>query len=109
MYPEYRKSFPSLSKLATIRNLKQYTVVADSPLASVRGAAGRRMASLLRLVLEQHQQITREIESLSGTCYGALTEIQGVARLTAGILAGSWAPVILLLKTSSPPMVALVP
>ena len=85
--PEYRKSFPSLSKLATIQNLEQYTAVADSPLASVRGAAGRRVASLLPLVLEQHQQITREIESLSGTRYGALTDIQDVARLTAGILA----------------------
>ena len=52
------------------------------------GAAVRRVASVLRLVLEQHQQITREIESLSGARYGALTEIQGVARLTAGILAG---------------------
>ena len=28
---EYRKSFPSLSKLATIQNLEQYTAVADSP------------------------------------------------------------------------------
>ena len=86
--PQYRKSFPSLSKLAAIQNLEQYTAAADTPLASVRGAAVRRVASLLRLVLEQHQQITGEIESLSGTRYGALTEIQGVARLTAGILAG---------------------
>lgn len=86
--PQYRKSFPSLSKLVTIQSLEQYTAAADTPLPSVRVAAVRRVASLLRLVLEQHQQITGEIESLSGTRYGALTEIQGVARLTAGILAG---------------------
>ncbi len=86
--PQYRKSFPSLSKLAAVQNLEHYTPMADTPLASARGAAVRRVASLLRLVLEQQQQITEEIESLSGTRYGALTEIQGVARLTAGILAG---------------------
>ena len=86
--PQYRKSFPSLSKLATIQNLEQYTPLADTPLASVRGAAVRRVASVLRLLLEQQQQITEEIESLSGTRYDALTEIQGVGRLTAGILAG---------------------
>ncbi len=86
--PQYKKSYPSLSKLATVQNLEHYTPTADTPLASVRGAAVRRVASALRLVLEQQQQITGEIESLSGTRYGALTEIQGVARLTAGILAG---------------------
>ena len=62
--------------------------MADTPLAAVRGAAVRRVAAVLRLVLEQQQQITREIKSLSATRYGALTEIQGVACLTAGILAG---------------------
>ncbi len=86
--PQYRKSFPSLSKLETIRGLETYTPEADSPVAGARVAAVRRVAAVLRLLLEQEQQLTREIESLSGAHYGALTEIQGVARLTAGILAG---------------------
>ena len=88
MDPQYKKNFPSLSKPSIVQNLEHYTPTADTPLASVRGAAVRRVAAMLRLVLEQQQQITGEIESLSGTRYGALTEIQGVARLTAGILAG---------------------
>tara|TARA_B100000315_G_C14503801_1_gene553599 strand:+ start:186 stop:1301 length:1116 start_codon:yes stop_codon:yes gene_type:complete len=86
--PQYRKPFPSLSKLETVQRLEHYTPMADAPLAVVRGAAVRRVAAVLRLVLEQEQQITREIESLSATRYAALTEIQGVACLTAGILAG---------------------
>ncbi len=86
--PQYRKTFPSLSKLDTIRRLEHFTPEVDTPLAVVRGAAVRRVAAVLRLVLEQEEQLTREIESISGTRYGALTEIQGVARLTAGILAG---------------------
>ena len=86
--PQYRKTFPSLSKLETIRRLEHYTPEVDNSLAGARVAAVRRVAAVLRLVLEQEQQLTREIESISGTRYGALTEIQGVARLTAGILAG---------------------
>ena len=86
--PQYRKTFPSLSKLEAVQRLEHYTPMADTPLAPVRGASVRRVAAVLRLVLEQEQQITREIETLSETRYAALTEIQGVARLTAGILAG---------------------
>ena len=48
--------------------------MADTPLSSVRGAAVRRVAAVLRLIMEQGQQVTREIESLSVTRYGALTE-----------------------------------
>jgi transposase len=86
--PQYRKTFPSLSTLETVQMLEHYTPVVNTPLVLVRAAAVRRVASVLRLVLEQKQQITREIESLSETRYAALTEIQGVASLTAGILAG---------------------
>ena len=86
--PQYRKTFPSLSRLETVQKLEHYSPMVVTPLTAVRAAAVRRMASVLRLVLEQKQQITREIELLSETRYGALTEIQGVAGLTAGILAG---------------------
>jgi len=86
--PQYRKNFHSLSTLETVRTLVHYTPAEDTPLALARGAAVRRVAAVLALVLEQERQLTREIESLSGTHYGALTEIRGVARLTAGILAG---------------------
>lgn len=86
--PQYKEKFPSLSKLATVQNLEHYAPMADTPLTAVRGASVRRIASVLRMVLEQEQQITREIKSLSSTRYSALTEIQGVADLTAGILAG---------------------
>lgn len=86
--PQYRKTFPSLSRLETVRMLERYTPEADTPMALARGAAVRRVAAVLALALEQERQLTREIESLSGTHYSALTEIPGVARLTAGILAG---------------------
>ncbi|MEA3300636.1 MAG: IS110 family transposase [Pseudomonadota bacterium] len=86
--PQYKKTHPSLSKLEAVQRLEHYSPVEDTPVAAARGACVRRVAALLALVLEQHQQITREFESLSGARYGALTEIPGVARLTAGILAG---------------------
>ena len=86
--PQYRKTFTSFSKLETAETLEHYTPESDTPLARVRAEAVRRIASMLRLVLEQERELTRQIETFSERHYSALTEIQGVARLTAGVLAG---------------------
>lgn len=86
--PQYRKTFKSLSKLETVERLEQYAAESDTPLAAVRAEAVRRVASALRLFLEQERELTRQIETLTERQYSALTDIQGVARLTAGVLAG---------------------
>ncbi|MDA1348941.1 MAG: IS110 family transposase [Chloroflexi bacterium] len=86
--PEYRKTYSNLAKLETLRELEQYTPPVVTPVTKARASDVRRVASSLRLFMEQIAELTKEIEELARARYSQLTEIQGVGQLTAGALAG---------------------
>ena len=86
--PQYRKAYPSLSRVGTVRRLEEYTSEVTTAVMRARVSAVRRIAAMLRMALEQMEELTPEIEQLTRSSFGHLTELQGVGLITAGKLAG---------------------
>jgi len=77
----------------TVATLVTYTVAADAPaLTQTRAAAVRRLATHLRLLQTQIDDLTAEIEAQARQHWHALTDLPGVGDLTAGMLAGYLGP-----------------
>jgi transposase len=85
--PAYREKFPSLLKLETVKGLEEFAQQDASLVGRARAAAVRRVASALRLMIEQEGELRNEIEALAGARFAFLAGIRGVALLTAGSLA----------------------
>ncbi len=90
--PEYRSHVPSLTSKAGVRAVEVYHSPGGGPLQQQQTAMIRRLAQRLRLVLEQVEELTREIESAARERYSPLTRLCGISLLTAGALAGILGP-----------------
>jgi len=84
--PDYKESFPDLTRLRTVRELEGYEGE-GSLLERVRAEGVRHTARALRLEMERAADLTRQIEEL-GRSYAALMEVEGVGAFRAGQLAG---------------------
>jgi transposase len=88
--PAYRDTFPDLDK--AVGALGRCTARGPSPLEQARAAAIRRLAARLRLVLQQLQGLTRQIEAVATRSYAPLLELVGVGAVQAVALAGILGP-----------------
>jgi transposase len=90
--PTYRDQLPPLTSAAGLRAVETYVTQSPSVVIQQRGAAVRRLAQRLHLVLTQAQASKQEICALAEQHYAPLTKISGVQLLTAGTLAGILGP-----------------
>ena len=90
--PCYREEIPNLTSKRGVSAVLAYETDEQRPLQQGRAGVVRRLAQRLRLVLEQEQALTREIERLAAPRFAPLTRICGVSLLTAGALAGILGP-----------------
>jgi transposase len=90
--PDYQAHLPSLTSKAGVRAAETYACASPNVLQQQRAAAIRRLAQRLHLVLEQAEQLEREICTLAEQHYRPLTQLTGVQLLTAGALAGILGP-----------------
>jgi transposase len=72
--------------------LEQYAAPEAGPIARAREAAVRRLATRLRLLLEQSEALAGQIRALAAPHYAPLADLPGVDLLTAGALAASLGP-----------------
>lgn len=82
--PEYHLRLPALRSAAGVKAVLEYTTSSDSPIDRQRVAAIRRLAQQLHLVLQQADELAREIRKLSSPRYAPLTRLCGINLLTAG-------------------------
>lgn len=86
--PQYKEHLPALTSPAGIAALLDYAAPGGGALAAARAAGVRRLAERLQLATAQAEALQREIENLASERFAPLTELKGVALLTAGTLAG---------------------
>jgi transposase len=86
--PQYQDHLPALTTLAGIAALLSYQAPDASASSAARAAGVRRLAERLQLVTAQAEALKAEIEELARARFTPLTELKGVALLTAGTLAG---------------------
>jgi len=93
--PEYQRHLPRLRTMAGVAALEQYTAPAaltPTLLAQARAATVRRLATRLRLVLQQADDLAGQIRQCAQARFVVLTRIGGISLLTAGALAGILGP-----------------
>ena len=83
---------PSLRRATSVARLEQYTAPEAGLIAQARQAAVRRLATRLRLLLEQAEALAEQIRALAAPQYQPLAELPGVDLLTAGALAAILGP-----------------
>jgi transposase len=86
--PQYKDHLPALTTPAGTAALLTYDAPSAGPLPAARAAGVRRLAERLQLVTAQAEALKSEIEELAKDRFAPLTELKGVALLTAGTLAG---------------------
>lgn len=90
--PEYKSRLPKLSSKAGASALERYESPRDGAIYQQRAATVRRLVQRLRLVLEQVEEITTEIETLTRERFSPLMRLHGVGGIAAGALAGILGP-----------------
>ncbi len=90
--PAYQAHLPALTSVAGVQAATAYTTTSVSLVQQERAAVVRRLASRLRLALEQIAELGGRIEALAQAHYAPLTRLCGVSLLTAGSLAGILGP-----------------
>lgn len=90
--PAYRLHLPSLRSRKVLPLLRAYTTDHPSLVQQERAASVRRLAHRLALILEQIDDLTRQIETLATERFSPLMRLRGVKGLTAGALAGILGP-----------------
>jgi transposase len=86
--PRYREQLPELSGPAALAALQAYQASTPGEVARERAASVRRLALRLQLATEQVAELTAQIEARAQAGFSPLTELSGVGKLTAGMLAG---------------------
>ncbi len=86
--PQYKMHLPALTTPAGVAALLVYVAPSAGALLVARAATVRRLAERLQLATTQAEALKREIEALARVRFAPLTELKGVALLTAGTLAG---------------------
>jgi transposase len=86
--PRYRDQLPELSGAAALAALQAYQASIAGEVAQQRAASVRRLALRLQLATEQVDELTGQIEARAEAGFSPLTELPGVGKLTAGMLAG---------------------
>jgi transposase len=86
--PQYKGRLPALTTPAGVAAMLTYEAPGAGALAAARAAGVRRLAERLQLATAQAEALKRETEDLARVRFAPLTELKGVALLTAGTLAG---------------------
>ncbi|MEA2640350.1 MAG: hypothetical protein QOF51_1744, partial [Chloroflexota bacterium] len=91
--PEYKERLPPLESAAGQAALAHYEAPDATPIQQARATAVRRLVERLQLGLAQAKDLAAEIRKMTKDAgFAPLTEITGVALLTAGTLAGILGP-----------------
>jgi transposase len=86
--PAYKLRLPDLRTAQAMAALRTYQAPQPGALAQERAASVRRLAARLQLVCEQAVDLQAQIEARAEAGFSPLTELKGVGKLTAGMLAG---------------------
>ena len=90
--PEYRVHLPNLQTQAGLAAVEAYQTASPRLLDQERAAAVRRLATRLRLALEQANELQQQIARRAAASFSPLTRLRGINLLTAGALAGILGP-----------------
>lgn len=90
--PRYQARFPSLQGKGALAELCAYRPAGGTNMARTRAATVRRLAARLQLTLQQLAEIEEGIDELVSVGYEPLMAIDGVAKLTTGMLVAYLGP-----------------